>query len=218
MITAPGGQLLSFDPIEHAYRLPGGERVPSVTEILGAVGVSVDFEALGERSPRTADAILAKRQLGHALHADAHAFDDDDLVLESVDERVRPYLDAWITFRANMQLTPEARERRVYHDELHFAGTLDGIFRLPSGRRVLVDIKTGDPDDSGCQFQTAAYQAAYLVEHPHEPIHERWGVQLVPGAVVPYRISPYADWRDWACFKAFVTTYHCQVARRGRRS
>jgi hypothetical protein len=71
-VTAATGVLsaadLAFEPTVHEYRV-GGQRVPSVTEILKAVGVSVDFDELADRSARTADAIATKRALGHALHA-----------------------------------------------------------------------------------------------------------------------------------------------------
>jgi hypothetical protein len=208
---------LSFDPATHEYRLPNGAIVPSVTQILSAVGVSVDFEALRASSERTAAAIDLKRDIGTALHADAYAFDDNDLDWSTVDPRVEPYLQAWATFRENTGLVPTTRERRVYNPFHGYAGTLDGIFRRPNGGLVLVDIKTGDPDDSGCAFQTAAYVAAYEFEHRDgEALAERWGVQLVPESRIPYRICPYTSWQDWPKFQAFVTTYYHQAARRRR--
>lgn len=205
---------LAFDPLCHEYRLPDGQLVPSVTQILSAVGVSVDFEGLMAMSAERSRQIEAKRALGTAVHADCHAFDDDDLVWSTVDPQVLPYIRAWETFRANTGLLPLTRERKVFHPTQFYCGTLDGIFEMPTGRRVLVDIKTGDPEDSGCQFQTAAYHAAYRIDHPDEVIDERWGVQLVPDRAVPYRISPYTDWRDFGAFQAFVTTYQNQAARR----
>lgn len=218
MNVATSAADLQFDPLAHEYRSPDGQRIPGVTEILSAVGVSVDFEALSASSSRRAAAIEFKRDLGHALHADAHAFDDDDLDWSSVDPRVEPYLQAWATFRRNTGAQPTTRERRVWHGGLGYAGTLDGIFQLPTGRRVLIDLKTGDPDDAGCAYQTAAYLAAHQFDHPADVVHERWGVQLVPEARVPYRIHPYRDWQDFAKFQAFLGTYWHQTARRGRRT
>jgi hypothetical protein len=206
-----------FERIAHEYRLPDGRLVPSVTQILQAVGVSVDFEGLASLGRRVADAIDLKREIGTALHADAHAFDDDDLDWNTVDPRVQPYLSAWADFRENTGATPATRERRIYHPVYGYAGTLDGIFTLPNGKLVLVDIKTGDPDDSGCAFQTAAYLAAYQHEHALTGgLIERWGVQLTPDHAIPYRIHPYTDWTDFAKFQAFVTTFHHQAARRRR--
>lgn len=205
---------LTFEPLLHEYRLPTGQRIPSVTEVLQAVGVSTDFDALRLGSARIRQAIDLKRDIGTALHTDAHAFDDDDLVWETVDPRVEPYLRAWATFRANTGARPVTRERAVYHPLYGYAGTLDGIFTLPTGRTVLVDLKTGDPKDSGCQYQTAAYLEAFKVDHPDQLVHERWAVRLTPDHAVPYRITPYTDWQDFQRFQAFLTTYTCQAERR----
>lgn len=210
------GADLIFTPDIHEYRTPDGQRIPSVTEILAAVGVSTDFDALSLYSIRTKTAIDLKRDIGQALHQDAHAYDDDDLIWASVDPRVEPYLLAWMAFRTNTNAVPLTRERRVYHPTFGYAGTLDGLFALPNGRIVLIDIKTGDPRDSGCQYQTSAYVAAVQAEHPDQRIDERWAVQLVPDHGVPYRITPYADWQDFSRFQAFLTTYWCQADRRPR--
>jgi hypothetical protein len=208
---------LTFDPALHEYRLPTGRRIPSVTEILAEVGVSTDFEALRLGSSRLRQAIDLKRDLGTTLHTDAHAYDDDDLLWETVDPRVEPYLRAWATFRENTGARPLTRERRLFHPLYGYAGTLDGIFVLRNGRIVLVDIKTGDPLDSGCQFQTAAYLEAFKAEHKEQLIHERWAVRLTPDHAVPYRITPYADWQDFARFQCFLATYTCQADRRSER-
>lgn len=211
--------VLAFDAAAHEYRTPEGVLVPSVTHILQAVGISVDFDALAGMSHRIGQAIDLKRDIGTALHADAHALDDNDLEWSTVDPRVEPYLRAWATFRENSGVVPITRERRVWHRGLGYCGTLDGIFRAPNGKTVLIDIKTGDCDAAGTQFQTAAYAAAYAFEHPDEPaIEERWGVQLVPDRRVPYRIFPYTDWTDFGKFQAFVTTFWCQAERRPKGS
>lgn len=205
---------LLFEESVHIYRLKDGRVVPSVTQILGAVGVAADFEAIGAMRSGLADQIEERRNLGAAVHQDAHAYDDDDLDRHTVDARVEPYLQAWITFRANHGVRPLARERVVF-DPVHFyCGTLDGVFLTPEGRTVLIDIKIGDPKDAAADLQTSAYEAAWRLEHHDEPIHERWAVQLLPGRSVPYNITPYTDWRDFAKFKACVTVFHEQAARR----
>ena len=203
-----------LDPLTHRYMADDGV-VPGVTEILSAVGVSTDFDELRAMSSRTSRAIDEKRDIGSALHADAHAYDDEDLDWFTVDPRVEPYLRAWAQFRANTCLVPITRERLVFDPHYRYAGTLDGIFQTPQGRVVLVDIKTGDPELSGCQYQTAAYAYAYTLA-AGTVVNERWGVQLIPNREVPYAITPYTDWRDFQKFCAFVTTYYCQAARRRR--
>lgn len=210
IITA---DMITFDPIAHRYTLPDGRDVPSVTTILSAVGVSVDFQAIGARSEVDRAVLEYRRQLGTVVHADCHAWDDGDLWLYDVHPDAEPFLQAWISFRSNIGFVPERRERLVYHAGLGYAGTLDAVGLIPSGRRVLVDIATGDPRDSAKQFQTAAYAAAYT-EHP---IDERWAVQLTPDNGVPYRIHVYSDWSDFGKFSAFCTTFHNQACRRIER-
>lgn len=223
-MTATGhysGSDLIFLPEPHEYRLPDGRIVPSVTQILRAVGVSTDFEAIKAISRERAERIDEKRDLGTAVHADIHAFDDNDLDWETVDERVLPYVDAWSVFRENTGLVPMARERRVFSATHFFCGTLDGIFLTKEGKTVLLDVKTGDPEAAAARFQTAAYAFAYQEEHPSTVIDERWSVQLCPERTVPYVITNYTalpdSWRDWPKFQAFLTTYWEQAERRRMR-
>ena len=98
---------------------------------------------------------------------------------------------------------------------------LHGIFRQPgSGRRILVDIKTGDPDDSACHLQTAAYAEAHAVACPDEAVDERWAVQLCPDRAIPYRVTNYSArqdaWRDFGLFLTCLTVYNLQPVRRRR--
>lgn len=208
--------VLAFDAARHEYRLPDGQLVPSVTQILRDTGISVDFEALSARSAAIGAAVTLKRDIGSALHADAHAYDDNDLDWSRVDPRVVPYLQAWATFRANFpDLQPETRERQVYHGLFRYCGTLDGILvNAATGHRVLVDLKTGDPASAGAQYQLAGYQLAYQFEHPDTVIHERWSVELTPDHQVPYRVHRYHDPRDVQVWRSIVTTYYAQASRR----
>jgi len=211
---------IRFDAATHTYWLPDGRLCPGVTAILSETGVAVDFDALGDRSRTLRETIVRKRELGAALHKDAHALDDNDLVLETVHDDVRPYLEAWRVAREQLGLTPRARERLVFHPTFVYAGQMDGIFSTHhDGRLVLPDLKTGDCDDAGTQFQTAAYEAAYRVEHPElqDTAILRLGIQLTPDRAIPYRVFVYKDWRDFHKFQAFLTTYNEQAARRLRR-
>lgn len=214
------GADLVFIPVTHEYRLPDGRQVPNVTSILRAVGVSTDFDAIKAGSRYMAERIDEKRDIGTAVHADCHAYDDNDLDWSTVDERVLPYLDAWVAFRTNSGLRPVARERRVFSATHFFCGTLDGIFLTPQGKRVLIDIKTGDPAAAAAHLQLAAYEAAYLAEFPGESIDERWSVRLCPDRAVPYLVTNYSArpdaWRDWQKFQACLTVYAEQPARRSK--
>jgi hypothetical protein len=208
---------VSFSPDEHRYTLPNGQDVPSVTGILSAVGVTVDFEELSSRSSAIGDAITLKRDLGTAFHHDAHALDDDDLNWNTVDPLVEPYLRAWVVCKENLGLVSllHERERIVFHAGLGFVGTMDGIFRLPNGQMILGDLKCGDPAAAATHLQTAGYALAYRSDRDGA-IHGRWGIQLTPGLRVPYRIHCYADWRDELKFMACLTVFNEQPHRRGR--
>lgn len=212
-----------FDPATHTSRLPDGRSVPHVTAILGAAGVGTDFEGLSERSPRLATDLEAARNRGRVVHADCHAYDDDDLDLADVHPAVRPHVEAWAVVRETKRLTPLAngRERLLFHPEHCYCGITDGVFRCDDGRLILADTKTGDPEDAAAQFQTAAYEAAWNRMHPHLRISERWAIWLRPGRRVPYVIVNYTAQPeaagDWPTFLACLTVYHAQPGRRRRR-
>ena len=205
---------LTFAAARHEYRTPDGRLVPSVTQVLRATGVSADYGALDQLAP---ESLAYRRDLGTALHADSHSFDDGDLNVAAVDPRVRPYLDAWITCRVNLGLVPLTRERIVYDPMLGVCGTLDGLF---AGRRslgpILIDLTIGDPEAAAKRYQTAGYQLLWRANNEGGMIAERWAVELTPDRAVPYRVHPYSDWRDEAVFRAICTTYFAQYARRGK--
>jgi hypothetical protein len=180
--------LITFDPVLHEYRMKDTQvQVPSVTQILKDTGVSVDFDELSSFGSRMRRFIDIKRDIGTALHADAHAYDDNDLDWSTVDPQVEPYLKAWVAFRENHpHLTPTARERRVYHPSFGYAGTLDGLF----------------VDSRKHKWQETV-------------ITDRWSVQLMPGKRVPYRVNAYTDTdEDARTWQAIVTTYWAGYKRR----
>lgn len=223
MPLALTGAELAFDPTIHEYRHPiTGVVIPSVTQILRAVGVSTDFDGLAAMSPTLGEAIDRKRDLGTAVHVGAHYYDDDSLEWSTVHDEVKPYLEAWIRFRENQQFFPIQRERRLYSPNLNVCGTLDAVGHCDKdrGRLILVDIKCGDPEASAARYQTAGYELLWNAEHSGMPLAERWSVQLTPEARIPYRVTNYSAkpdaWRDGQTFCAFVTTYFEQAVRRHR--
>lgn len=180
------GDAVTFEPAGHIYRLRDtGEILPSVTQILRATGVSTDFEALREMGQQRRHAIDLKRDIGVALHADAHAFDDDDIVIDGVNAEVRPYLDAYIRFRRDYpHLRPATRERLVYNPAYRYVGTLDGIFMLEGELEIAI----------------TEWWSVQLMPKNRVPYH-----------VTPYNEDHYTDREK---FKAFVTTYYEQSDRR----
>jgi hypothetical protein len=221
MLTASD---IIYDPDTHTSRTVHGHPVPHVTRVLACANLGEDFDALMEERPRMRRVIENARARGTAVHADCHAYDDDDLAWETVDAQVLPFVDAWRWFREDKRLTPIAhgRERRIYHPVFNYTGILDGIFEqllVPFGiRRILVDIKTGDPASAAADIQTSAYQQAYEYE-TKLAIDERWAVWLRPGLAIPYRVTNYSAMSDadqhFGVFCAALTVYNEQV-KRGR--
>jgi hypothetical protein len=183
--SAGQGHLVNFEPAGHIYRLnETGEILPGVTTILKDTGISKDFDDLASMGSQKKHEIELKREIGTALHADTHAFDDDDIDLAKVNPLVAPYLDAWITFRGNYpQLKPAVRERLVYHPGYRFVGTLDGIFLL----------------DHETEIEITERWSVRLTPS-----------LKVPYRVTPY-LDHYGDME---AFKSFATTWHHQIDRR----
>ena len=200
---------VAYDPATHTSKLPGGQDVPHVTGVLRALGISEGFAHVDPRVIAQAGA------RGTAVHADCHAYDDDDLDWDVVDDRVRPYVEAWATFRLHKQLVPESRERRLYHPTYNYTGIMDGIFT----GGVQVDIKTGNPENSAGHLQTAAYACAYNYKlHVPRRCSGRLAVWLRPERRVPYTIYDYGkrpDGRlDESTWFACLTAYAQQAVRR----
>lgn len=202
-----------YDPETHTSTLPDGRPVPHVTAVLRAVGASSSMDGVPE-------ALLAHAGArGTAAHADCHAYDDGDLDFESVDQRVAPYLDAWIICRENIGLEPLVRERRLYAADWNYTGIMDGVFvDTRRGLNILVDIKTGNPEDAAAHQQTAAYEYAYRQSREAVTIHERWAIWLRPDLAVPYRILNYSArpdaFLDEMRWISSLTVYGEQFVRR----
>lgn len=208
---------IRYDADAHRSFAPDGREVPHVTAIISACRVTTDFEELRKFG---VDIDLARGR-GTAVHADCHAYDDGDLPSDywtTGDPRIVPYVEAWARCREDMALTPLRRERRLFNDLWFYVGIEDGVY-MRQALRVLVDIKTGDPDECAADLQTAAYKAADERVYK-EKIDERWAVWLLPNQRVPYRIVNYdaSDrpnaWQDFPNFLACRTVYGLQQQRR----
>ena len=210
---------LVYDPATHTSRLLDGRKVPHVTAVLGAVGAATDYTELAGMSLHIGEAIENARTRGTAVHEDCHAFDDGDLIFETVHPAVLPYVSAWGEFRNAMNIKPLERERRLFHSTYIYTGIMDGIFKR--GRdHVLIDIKTGNPDDSACHLQTAAYESAWRSMTGFTGRLERWAVQLMPKTRAGYRVTDYSGRKgaagDFGTWLACLCVYNEQLRRKAR--
>lgn len=181
---------LLFDPVEHVYTV-AGKRVPSVTQILSPL---VDYSMV----PR--ETLERARQLGQAVHRMSELYDLDDLDMDNLADELRPYLTAWIRFRAETGFVPETIEKRLFHPSLRFAGTPDRS-GLIGRRRAVIDIKKMLTLGPVIGLQLAAYRE--LFEKHGTPVEDRYGLGLRADGT--YRLVPYTDKGDWPAFLSLLT-------------
>jgi len=165
----------TFDAALHAYYVDG-RRVPSVTGVLAAVGISTDFSRINQ-------AVLEhKRQLGAALHACLDYQHDDDLDETTVDEEVRPLLDSYKLFMTDTGFKALDHELRRWPElnGMRYGMTADVIGAM-GGEPWLIDFKTsaGAPSP-GWAIQLAGYEAG--LQRPVIPPFRwrRMSLQLLP--------------------------------------
>jgi PD-(D/E)XK nuclease superfamily len=184
--------MLTFDELKHEYR-HGGKVVHSVTQILQNAGL-IDLSMVKE------DVLEYRRVLGTAVHRATELYDQDDLDVDSLDDRIRPYLDAWVKFKSDTQIVIEENELRLFHPVYRFAGTLDRVGKIGKDR-ALIDLKTGLMYPSYGP-QTAAYKSAYEFQ-TKKKVQKRYTVQLKDDG--NYRLEPMTDEDDWSVFLACLT-------------
>lgn len=224
-----GARNLRFDPAPHRY-YSGLNELTGTTSVLKATGVSMDFEALVTRGFLTAAELAEKRELGHAAHAATHYYDEGSLRAESVDPRVLPRLQAWIDFREATGFVPALLETALWHPSLLLAGMIDRAGRFTKFEGCdprdlyTVDIKLGDPEDAGAEWQTAAYATMLSVSLSGR---SDWYAPLL-GARPTYSVELQANGRyklhrydrtlaAWSEYVSFLTTFRRQHARRTAR-
>ena len=208
---------LEFFAADHTYELDG-ERVPSVTGVLHRAGL-INFDNVPP------SILAAALERGRIVHQAIHFWNERDLDVAEFDQRFpecAPYLRGWINFTEQRRFVPVLNECRVASRRYRVAGTLDCLGVL-DGIAVLLDFKTGRPQDVAADLQTAAYLALatewaeendaiarFLAEHS---VVRRHAVQLRKDAT--FRVEPYVSPMDFREFFTLVTAQQI-VARRVR--
>lgn len=185
---------IEFREATHEYFV-GGKPMPSVSEILRPL---VDFS----RVPP--DALEFARERGTAVHKATELHDLGTLDEDSVDEHVRPYLNAWKKFLEETGFIPRLIEHRVYHGGYGYCGTIDrlGVMtRLAGSPGAVIDIKTPVQLGPVVGIQLAAYKEALRGTSNISGL--RYAVQLRSDA--QYRLIQYADPQDFGVFVALLT-------------
>ena len=106
---------------------------------------------------------------GKLVHHATTLIDKGTLDWDTVDERIKPFLDAYQSFVDTAHPEIEAMELNVVHTSLRYGGRLDRVYRFPGHTRlVLADIKTGLGTDDRYWCQCAALAMALDEDHVND--------------------------------------------------
>lgn len=131
------------------------------------------------------------------MHKATELFDADDLDEDSIDDAVKPYLEAWKKFLIEMQVEVISSEQPLHHPTMNYAGMLDRQANV-GGRPYILDIKATASLSPATGIQLAGYHA--MLEQPH---NRRAAVQLKPNG--NYVFEEYSDENDWPTFVSLLT-------------
>lgn len=94
-----------------------------------------------------------------------------------VSESIKPSVDAFMDFVSKkfIKVVPEFVERRLFHPDHRYAGTLDAIAEI-DGKVGVLDIKTSQEIYRDYNLQTSAYVAAMEREVPE--LETRWILRI----------------------------------------
>lgn len=104
-------------------------------------------------------------EMGTAIHAWTEAVERDGLPVDEVPQEFRAHVQAYLNALSNAGITtvPGMVERIVWHKDTGMVGTLDRIYELADGTRVIGDVKTSKSLDRallGFAVQLAVYADA----------------------------------------------------------
>jgi len=147
----------SFDADSHQY-LIGDVPVDSVTQLMQKFGI-IDTRWYDIQS----------RIRGSYVHTATQYFDENDLDIESLDDVVLPYVNAYVQFRRDLpSLEYIAIEKGLCDVNNKFAGTFDRLGKI--GERImLIDIKSGTMP-KWVNIQLAGYKKLIIANNIECPI------------------------------------------------
>jgi hypothetical protein len=185
---------LRFDPAEHKYFV-GKREVPSVTTILKEEGF-IDSAWFTESG----------RQRGSYVHLAVHYHDMNELDEDSLDDTIRPYVEAWKRFKVDTGIVIIESEVPILDPLKRYAGTPDKIVMLDDKQSVL-DLKTGIVSP-WVRLQLCAYGEA-------KGIYRRFAVQLCDDG--KYKVHQYIDRQDFGVWNAVLAVYFWKMNELKRR-
>lgn len=182
------------------YELDGAllPRVSTILQTLAKPGLEQWRQRIGlEEAKRISQEAMT---LGTAIHAATEAWDRDAEL--PADDTLRPYVDAYRTWRAQHVAEVVAIERVVWSPSLRAAGTLDRLYLMRDNRTLLGDIKSGKTVDGVTRLQTIAY-AGMLEEIAGIRVDGRCVIHLPSDRPGTVRLIEYdddaGDMLTWRC-------------------
>lgn len=195
-----GPESVTLEPNEHRYFTDSGKEVVGVTTMLEEMGLY--------RIPPQAKVIHRAR--GKAVHDGTVAVDERTWDKAATSPLIVPFIEAYERFTLDFDFRPTHIEQVVYSVKYGLAGTLDriGVIHNPSSehyrKRVLVDIKSGDPPPS-VAIQMALYR--YLAkECLGVTVDECWALWVKADG--RYRREPCSDPNALQVGLSAVVCYH----------
>lgn len=170
--------------------MPAVGGVPSVTEILKDVGLTMDYDFLP--AGRRAQLSQTGKWLGQAIQW----HHEGTLDHASLSPAIRPGFEAYLAFLEAERWRWFGSEVELFHD-WGFCGHLDLVGEAPGVGVEVLDIKFTDaPDLRGASMQLAGYGLLYdqdATRHGHRPHARRRVLQLTrDGHYKPHDVTdPY---------------------------
>lgn len=176
-----------FDAEAHSFTVLG-KPAPGVTTILRSCGIGVNSFWTQEG-----------RELGQKTHKAIHYHAEGDLDCDSLDDAVKPRVEAYIRFCAEMQFKPDLIEQPLYRTNPVYCGIPDQV----QFDRAVIDFKNG-PHETWHSLQESAY--CFLLPNPH--IYERWAVHLKDDGKYFLRVFPKQELQsDYNVFLSALNIY-----------
>lgn len=191
---------LQFDAATHVYTLDG-RVVPSVTQ---ALQVLQTFDGI------PAAALEAARVRGVMVHAACDLLDREALDWSSLDPSLVPYVEGYRNWLDESGAVVIASELRVASSTYRYAGTLDMLVEIGSGRLAVVDRKATATLPATVGPQTAAYAQAAEETHGHKRLR-RYCLHLHPAHQRGYKLTELKDPADWSVFQSCLNVHHWRM-------
>jgi hypothetical protein len=189
---------LEFNAERHEYSIDG-VIIPGYSQIAKDLGL-VDYSRVRQSN------LNWKRDVGKAVHRAIFLDSMDNLNMDSLDAVVTPYFRSWLMFKELYQpkILTQHSEKPICSFKWRYGVTPDIVAEVKGGLADL-ELKAVSQMLPSTALQTQAQKIA-LEETYNLKIKQRWGLQLIPGAMP--KLEPYTDISDQTVWLSAVNLWH----------